>query len=303
MNRIVHRQGESEDISHHERPEGSDGGLFDSVARVAGLALTILGVLFGFGLAILPSSTVGEKAIVFLASLALSIACTAGIGAWRSAKKFTVTATSAALSIICLTLLSIDAASPEQAHSNSSPPTRGIGKATPGSPTITTPPQATVTTPAQSAPSPTPGPTGVSTNVAPLYLANLTGSGSSWESGSWQLAGTTYAHSLGDPDPCGEYSDSVTYQLNRSYSKFVATIGIADNANSVDHYTPLGFEVDGDPNSDGSTNVLGTKSAQWHQPARMSVPLPKGTTSITLTINDTNCEGSTGVWGNARVIP
>src|SRR5215469_15358695 len=134
MNRIVHRQGESEDISHHEQPEDSDGRLFDGVARVAGLALTILGVLFGFGLAILPSSTAAEKAIIFLTSLALSTACTAGIGAWRSAKKFTLTATSAGLGIICLGLLSIDAASPEHVHSNSSPPTRGISKTTPGSP-------------------------------------------------------------------------------------------------------------------------------------------------------------------------
>jgi hypothetical protein len=152
---------------------------------------------------------------------------------------------------------------------------------------------------------PTTAPAHVSASGPPLYLSTLTGSGNAWENGSWQLAGITYSHSLGDPQPCGaSLPDSVTYQLHGSYSRFSATVGVADDANSNDQYTPLAFEVDGNPNSDGSTNELGTKSAQWHQPAIITVPLPKGTTSITLTVSDDgNCESSTGVWGNARVIP
>jgi NPCBM/NEW2 domain len=293
-----------------EPDEGLSGAHFANVWAIGGFALAVLGTLSGLGLAFLPSSTLGEKFLIFLASAALSVAGTAGVGAWRSGKRFAITAFSAGTSVVLIALLSISAAAQSRIGASSAANTQAArgGKA------------GTSGVPPSSAPSsltPSPTPTGpyatmspsahAATSGPPLYLSTLTGSGSSWEDSSWQLAGVTYSQSVGDPDPCNDpaFPDSVTYQLPGRYKEFIATVGVADNADPLDQSTPLDFEVDGNPNTDGSTNELGTKSAQWHEPSNMVIPLPNDTTSLTLTISSGNgdCESSAGVWGNARVVP
>jgi hypothetical protein len=301
--RIVDKQEVSEKISDQGQDESSGRGIFDSVAGAGGFALAIFGATYAASLGILPSSTLAEKFLSFLDSVALSIAGTMGVGAWRSGKRFSVTVISAGLSITFLAMLSIVAASQGRinARAMNSPNTRGIGQTKGTKPAVISPSEASA---AASPSTPATSPTSVVGD--PLYLAgSLTGSGSAWENGRWKLSGVTYAHSLGDPDPCmASDPDSVTYQLNDSYSKFIATVSVADNADPIDRYTPLAFEVDGSPNTDGSTNELGTKSAQWHQPAKMTIPLPKGTNSLTLAISEPgDCESSVGVWGNAEVLP
>jgi hypothetical protein len=66
-------------------------------------------VLLAIGFVFLPASTLPEKAYVLFACLALSVAVVTGIGAWRSARRFGVTATSMCVAVLCLAALSMTA--------------------------------------------------------------------------------------------------------------------------------------------------------------------------------------------------
>lgn len=138
--------------------------------------------------------------------------------------------------------------------------------------------------------------------AATLYLADQTGKtpfqDASPESGTWIVAGKTYAHSVGYPGLCVQ--GNVTFALNGPYKYFIATIGVADSADTSDRSKTVTFEVD-----DGSGNQLGSKAAQYGQPQVIEVPV-QGITSLALKTNiDTGgCFKSTSVaiWGNARVV-
>jgi hypothetical protein len=85
--------------------------LTERAGAIIGIASGVLGVLLAVGFAFLPVSTLLEKAFVVLACLALSVAAVTGIGAWRSARRFGITATSACVAVVCLAALSMAAQS------------------------------------------------------------------------------------------------------------------------------------------------------------------------------------------------
>lgn len=94
-----------------KRSQDNDPGhLTDRVYVVIGFAATVFGCLFAVGFVFLPVSTLPEKAFVFLACLALSVATITGIGAWRSGRRFSITASLVGLALICLSALSVTAA-------------------------------------------------------------------------------------------------------------------------------------------------------------------------------------------------
>ena len=83
--------------------------LTERAGVVIGIATGILGGLLAVGFAFLPVDTLAEKGWVFFACLAVSIASVAGIGAWRNARRFGLTATCMFVSVICLAGLSVAA--------------------------------------------------------------------------------------------------------------------------------------------------------------------------------------------------
>lgn len=136
--------------------------------------------------------------------------------------------------------------------------------------------------------------------TATFYLANesgVTSSGNPPESGAWAMKGTTYTHSIGYPGLC--LSEDTTFALNGSYKYFVATVGVADTADSSDRSTTVDFEVD-----DGSGNQLGSKTAQYNEPQVIKVPV-QGISSVTLQTSNGDCfvsNSSVAVWGNVQVV-
>jgi hypothetical protein len=69
-------------------------------------------VLLTIGFVFLPASTLPEKMYVLFTCLALSAACVTGIGAWRSARRFGLTAASVCVAVVCLTMNNIIASQP-----------------------------------------------------------------------------------------------------------------------------------------------------------------------------------------------
>lgn len=94
----------------------------ERIAANIGIMTGVLGVLMAVGFVFLPASTTPEKVYVLLACIALSVAAVAGIGAWRSARRFALTATSAWVTVVCLAVLSMAAQ-----HDQPSPPTPPTG--------------------------------------------------------------------------------------------------------------------------------------------------------------------------------
>lgn len=112
--------------AHTERPAPADQAditrLTERADVIIGIVAGVFGALFAVGLIFLPASTLLEKTCVLFTCIALSIAAVTGIGAWRSARRFAVTATSACVAVVCLAALSM-AAQREQPSPSPPPPT------------------------------------------------------------------------------------------------------------------------------------------------------------------------------------
>jgi hypothetical protein len=104
--------------AHAERMAPADDTLMGRAAANIGIVTGVLGVLVAVGFVFLPANTLPEKAYVLFACIALSVAAVAGIGAWRSARRFALTATSGCVAVVCLAALSM---APQ--HDQPSPPT------------------------------------------------------------------------------------------------------------------------------------------------------------------------------------
>jgi hypothetical protein len=96
----------------------------------AGIIGSVFGVLSVVALALLPSNTAAEKALILTACLALALGTYTGVGAWHSARRFTVTAAFAGVSLIAVSVLSIAAAGDKEpqrklaaGNDGSTPPT------------------------------------------------------------------------------------------------------------------------------------------------------------------------------------
>jgi hypothetical protein len=93
-------------------PEKSSGGDEDPAVRVrdfiglaTGVAGTVAAFLVGFG--ILPNVSLSEQSLNFFAAIGLSGAIIAGIGAWRSVRRFVVMWAFIGVVVICLAALAV----------------------------------------------------------------------------------------------------------------------------------------------------------------------------------------------------
>lgn len=237
---------------------------------------------------LLPSEAFAQKIAIILASLGLSIAFGAGIGAWRSAKRFALASTAAMFSVLMLSFLAVVTDShsyraPSQNASESLNPTGPGAKAE----------QAKETT---ASATPTRGATvGNSTFPQVVYLADLpVVRGSGFVPGTESVNGAKYDHSLVARIGCANDGVAVEYNLNREYVEIQATIGVSDDA-EAGVSIPFRLLVDGKILLD--TEVTLGQSV----PVKRSIA---GAFRLSIEYPDTmGCVENIGsvVWGDARL--
>jgi uncharacterized membrane protein len=305
-----------------EGPEKHDGDAEQSLAHYAttiGIVTGLFGMLFGVGLILLPSATIREKVLVIGASLAVSVAGLTGVGAWRSRRKFGLTALAGGLAIVCLAVLSVVAAGGGQSTARAA--ARGSSDAQPGAVRKTESPKivhgssasgnshSTHRTSSGGKTHPTLGTSPESSGaVDPVFLSKLTGDPGSdqrWVApinGPRSINHTEYSQSLGYPVLCNK-NTAVIYDLGKPYKNFVAEVGLADGWSAKeDTGTQATFTVD----AGTGAGTFTFSTAEGGDQSLLDTPLPTGTTEVELTTNilDKACmQDSTIVWGNARVTP
>jgi len=228
-----------------DHADDSSPRLIEKISVVVGILGSIFTVLSVAGYELLPSSTWGEKCLVFGATIALSAAAFAGIGAWHSARRFAVTASAAGIALMCIAALAIVAAGSETIPSNESSlnlPT-SPARASSGSSA-----QSSTSDPAASASSsPSVNPVRTSSTSTPVSVSAgkslfdmppVSGSDSTFAIGPKTVDGHSYQTALYDvtsyDDQCVVGQDS--FNLDRKYHDFRVTVGVADS-------TPLGDKV------------------------------------------------------------
>jgi NPCBM/NEW2 domain len=276
-------------------------------ATVIGIVTGLFGALLAVGLILLPSGTNSEKLLIIGASLAISIAGLTGAGAWRSPRRFALTAVAGGLAIVCLADLSVAAARSAPPSHPPSAARRPTSQATVRSQPATSPATGAAATPA-TPPQPT-----SSAQPRGDFLSSMNGNAAlglsqevAPETGPWSISNVEYEHSLGyPPELCNDQDQSVTYNLNGAYRYFTAEVGIADGASPEDQGAQVNFEVEGARNP-GQFSELGSKSAQAGVPAQFNINI-QGITQLELVTSVVELgaclDGSTAVWGNALVGP
>jgi hypothetical protein len=224
--------------------------LTERAGVVIGIATGILGGLLAVGFAFLPVDTLAEKGWVFFACLAVSIASVAGIGAWRSARRFGLTATCMFVSVICLAGLSVAARADPPTFIPQGTPANAASTSPQTSTTVPSEPPASLPSSALRSPAASQIPNPVVTSAAaPQPLVDMTPvdpSLSNYSTGQQKVDGqvdpqTIYDETQDDYN-CndGISTDStgqVIYELDRKYAKFHAVVGLADNSASGDTIT------------------------------------------------------------------
>jgi hypothetical protein len=243
-----------------KRSQDDPGHLTDRAYVVIGFAGTVFGCLFAVGFTFLPVSTLPEKAFVSLACLALSVATITGIGAWRSGRRFSITASLVALALICLAALSVTASGRVviriQPSSTTPPNTPQMSL----SPSPISPSSASSTSPSSTA---TDHPSG-STSPGPavgrslIDMPAVDASSTPYQSGRQKVDGRIDQRTLYDSTSeinCNDSVDgSITYQLDYRYHHFHATVGVADTTLSGDTIT---FSILADGQPEGMAPTLG----------------------------------------------
>jgi hypothetical protein len=240
--------------SHPERSAPTDGDeitrLTERAGVVIGIATGILGGLLATGFAFLPVNSLAEKGWVFFACLAVSVASVTGIGAWRNARRFGLTATCMCVTVICLAGLSVAA----QDDHPTTIPQRTAASAASTSPqtstTVPSEPSASLPSSALTSPTASQVPKPVVANVpAPRPLVDMTPvdpSLSNYSAGQQKVDGQVYPETIYDETrddyTCNDSipTDStgqVIYELDRKYAKFHAVVGLADTSASGDTIT------------------------------------------------------------------
>ena len=139
-----------------------------------------------------------------------------------------------------------------------------------------------------------------------VYLASMNGQAANDSDTpqihQWTMQGTAYPNSIGYD---GTYSvESVQYDLKGTHdSWFDATVGINDEADTLNQGEQFGFTVIMNPG-----NRQSTYNASWDQPTPIHLALD-GATVITLQTDTSGgtdfslFPGSVALWGNARLTP
>ncbi len=296
-----HTSGESAGRAEEVGQEDSDR-LREKVGVVIGIATGILGALLTVGLTFLPASTLAEKSYIFLACLSLSIVAVSGIGAWKSLRRFTITASFTSIAIMCLSALAISAANPvavaHEVNRNSSPGVRQPKRST--SVPIDKPhssPEATSSRGISGTQR------GAGSSQSLLDMTAIDPADSLLVSGYQTVNTRQYQQTLfdntldeygcGDDDP-----DSTSYNLGRKYAYFHAIVGLADSSPSGDAVT-FDVLVDGQRKGIAPTLYVG-------QTAILNIDI---TGAFRITLQDlctaaqdsSNNNSITAVWANPSV--
>lgn len=236
------------------------GRLTDRVFVIVGFAATVFGCIFAVEFVFLPVSTLPEKAFAFLACLALSVATITGIGAWRSGRRFSITASLVGLALICLAALSVTAAGRIVIRIQPSSTAPSNAPQVSLSPSPTSSASASSTSPSSTAAdhpsgSISPGPT---VGQSLIDMTAVDASSTYYHSGPQQVNGQRDQRTLYDntseSDCTGSVDGSITYQLDRRYHYFHVTVGVADNTLSGDTAT---FSILADGQQKGMAPTLG----------------------------------------------
>jgi hypothetical protein len=243
-----------------EAPGGDPSRLTEKVGVIIGIVTGVLGTLLAVGFALLPTATGADKIYIIVASLALSMAAVSGIGAWRSGRRFTFTAISTGLALVCLAGLSVAAQTGPVQVTQSNNTSASDSPST--TQTTTVSPIATTSTTSSPTPSPSQASQSSVQNSGSQSLIDMTpvsGSSSSFQSGPQSVDGKSYQQTLYDTwndNLCGyNYSpDTATYELNYKYRQLHMIVGLADTSPSGDM---MQFSVLVDNQKKGISPTLG----------------------------------------------
>jgi NPCBM/NEW2 domain len=245
--------------SHAASSEGQ-GGMIEKAGLVVGIVTGVAGTLSGVGFALLPTATWTDRALVVVASLALSVAGFSGIGAWQSGRKFAFAATSAGLALICLAGLSV------AAQARLAPAPR------------TAPPSA----------------------VSSDQLLSATSDGShNFQVGPQTVRGVQYPQTAFSPwqdNYCSssQWPTSITFDLDSKYRNFRVTVGVSDDSPAGDKMRFMiladGLLTGANPTlSPGQTQVIDVAVTGIHRISLenecMGSALDNGTTVTAVWIN------------------
>lgn len=258
------------------------------------------GLLIALGLAFLPTATLPEKALVFGAAVALSLATVTGIGGWRSVIRYTSTLALAGVALICMTCLAVIAQGADAHQASLTTPDPSIRPST-GAPGT------------RSSGSRSPAPTSSITSTAPVIPASqplvdmtaINWASSGYASGPQKVNAKSYQQTLydeyDDDSYCtGTSTEDVTYELDYDYTRFHAVVGLADTSASGDKFT---FSLLVDGQKEGLNPTLGVGQTEViNVPVTGAFRITLQTSCTSPNAYDTSSStGATGVWINPVV--
>lgn len=280
-----------------ESSQGEESArLIEKAAVPIGIATGVLGALLAIGFALLPTSSLAEKGYVIAASLALSVASVGGIGAWRSGRRFALTAGLTGVAVVCLAALSVAGqAGPTPDVSQSDAPTPS---------TSTAAMAASVGTQSPSSQGPSPSPSGSAASAASLVsMTPVGGASAGFQTGPpLEVADRSYQQTLSNSWIPGDCNGSIfpaddSYSLDYKYKYFTATVGVADSSASGD---TVQFSVIVDGQQEGPATILPigqTTTIRVNVTQKYRITLQDACISAT----DNSSESITAVWINPTV--
>ncbi len=252
MHQTTHEQDEPNKTSnlstHLSRRDLGDDDPGKRLREIGGFAFGVFGALASIGYFILPASTLEEKLLVTCSVIALSVSCVAGVGAWRSIRRFATVAASAGLALICLAALSVAAAdrSAVQGPEVSMSPSSGLpsGNTPDNTSNAASPTPDSSTSLISNSPTPRPSPHQTASTSAPVSLAlvdvapvsGVFGASPSLSAGPQKVDAVQYSQTLYDTEYDAECGNTygTTYEIDRKYRHFRAVVGLADSSPSGD---------------------------------------------------------------------
>lgn len=124
-------------------------------------------------------------------------------------------------------------------------------------------------------------------NELPLDELPVVDGGDDWRRGEVTLSGESYAESLVAPH-CGDSDDYISYNLHREWTRFRATVGVADDARTGSSAS-FHLEADGD-------EVFSTEPLVPGDQEELDVRV-EGAFRLTLW-STTSCGAGVGAWGS-----
>jgi NPCBM/NEW2 domain-containing protein len=228
-----------------EAHEADTGRLTEKVNALFGVAGGVFTVLTTAGFIFLPTSTTAEQGLVLGACLSVSAAAASGLGAWRSGRRFAITAVLVTSALACLACLASAARDDGAAGLPLATGQEGAaqGATSRASPLSTSNPGAAHNAPA------------VPPTQDLMDMTPVNGSGIGFKSGPQEVDTSTYDQTL-YIDVSDGINHTITYQLNRQYTRFHAIVGPADSSPSSISVT-FRVLVDGHPVGVGKTLQVG----------------------------------------------